>query len=152
MARPTQVGVRPHVSFSGCVYGVPRRLARDWLERNGLTVLLDDLEVLLPQRTSWATRISGATGRSPYRHRHGRNATGRELPIGQRQVLAFSHRGDGVWLLEFADDLHSSHNVRRPQGSCAERTLRAGLGRPARRGWALKPSISSSFVRFVGEL
>ena len=33
-----------------------------------------------------------------------------------------------------------------------QRTLRAGLGRPARRGWVLKPSISSSFVRFAAEL
>lgn len=66
-------------------------------------------------RSSWATRMSGATGRSSSGHCHGRNATGRELPIGQRQILAFSDSGDGVGLLEFADNLHSSHNVCRLQ-------------------------------------
>jgi hypothetical protein len=55
-------------------------------------------------------------------------------------------------LHQFAADLRSLPNVSGPQGSCAERTLRAGLGRPARRGWVLKPSISSGFVRFGDEL
>ena|SRR5215217_7534058 len=42
-------------------------------------------------------------------------------------------------------------SVCRPQGNCAE--LRRGWARtPRAQGWVLKPSISSSFVRFAGEL
>jgi hypothetical protein len=89
------------------------------------------------KRTSCATRMSGASSRSSSGHCHGRNATGRELPIGQRQILAFSHSGDGVGLLEFADNLHSSHNVCRLQE--AVQSERLGAGSPARRVGCSRP-------------
>jgi hypothetical protein len=79
-----------------------------------------------------------ATGRRARRAHLGHSAQ------GCGKVSAFSHRGDGIRLLEFAADLHSAHDVCRPQEAVqSERKAwdapRSGVG-------VLKPSylIASS--------
>jgi hypothetical protein len=85
----------------------------------------------------------------------GRRARGAHLghsAQGCGKVLAFSHRGDGVRLLEFAADLRSSHDVCRPQGSCTERIAEGWLRMPRAQGLGAQALVSNSFVRFAGEL